>query len=395
MRTRITLVVLFLLSFSIGQLFGQTNDNESLLFKIQELEHKKERVTITERDALKAEVESINDLLENGEITNEKAALLKKGAAEKRAKNIENKLAIIDNTIELIKRTGSSDLNLEVSSLELALGGEDESGDVLFGIKYNSGKQNGIKFDKRTQSNLVIAAGLNNTVGYGKGIWDSRYKLMGSRFFEVGYAWNTRLFKDNNWVRLKYGFSFQFNGLKPKENKAFVTSGSRILSEGNDVFIQSPLYANVFLKDSEELLGYKNDFEKSKLRMDSFIFPFHFEFGPSTKKVNGKYVRYNTENKFKFGIGGYIGVNYKTVNKFKTADNKEPISGISQEELDKLYLESIGTLYSPNSQRTIYGLSTYAGIGDCSLYFKYELTPIFRNTDLKQNNISFGLRFDL
>ena len=33
-------------------------------------------------------------------------------------------------------------------------------------------------------------------------------KIGGSRFFELGWAWKTRVFKESNWLRLKYGFSF-------------------------------------------------------------------------------------------------------------------------------------------------------------------------------------------
>ena len=40
-------------------------------------------------------------------------------------------------------------------------------------------------------------------------------------------------------------------------------------------------------------------------------------------------------------------------------------------------------------------MSGYLGLGDCSLYVKYDLSPIFNNATVDQNNISLGVRLDL
>ncbi len=42
----------------------------------------------------------------------------------------------------------------------------------------------------------------------------------------------------------------------------------------------------------------------------------------------------------------------------------------------------------------IYGVSTYIGYKETSLYLKYDLNPMFKNNAIKQNNISLGVRFD-
>jgi hypothetical protein len=55
--------------------------------------------------------------------------------------------------------------------------------------------------------------------------------LEGSRFFEIGLAWRTRVFENSNWLRVKYGFSFQFNGLKPTDNRYFVEDGEMTVLE--------------------------------------------------------------------------------------------------------------------------------------------------------------------
>ncbi len=65
----------------------------------------------------------------------------------------------------------------------------------------------------------------------GQSINDSDFKVGGSRFFELGIAWRTRVFEHTNFMRFRYGFSFQFNGLKPTDNRYFVEEGDLTLLE--------------------------------------------------------------------------------------------------------------------------------------------------------------------
>ncbi|MES2544957.1 MAG: hypothetical protein V4548_08735 [Bacteroidota bacterium] len=47
-----------------------------------------------------------------------------------------------------------------------------------------------------------------------------------------------------------------------------------------------------------------------------------------------------------------------------------------------------------NTTDVIYGISTYIGYKETSLYVKYDLNPLFRDNAVNQNNISLGIRFD-
>ena len=80
--------------------------NES---KISALQEQKNFVEKQEREFLKIEVEAINTRMDNGEITLEEASILKQNLAEKRALNIENRIAIIDNRIALLERNKTVD----------------------------------------------------------------------------------------------------------------------------------------------------------------------------------------------------------------------------------------------------------------------------------------------
>lgn len=249
-------------------------------------------------------------------------------------------------------------MNTEINRIEIAIGGADDEGDVLFGVKYNSGKQKEVVYDKRRYGEPIIAFGLNNAIIEGQSLEDSPYKIGGSRFFEIGWAWRTQVFDNSNFLRFRYGLSFQFNGLKPIDNQYFVINNGQV-----------------------ELQEFGSELKKSKFRMDNLVFPLHFEFGPSKFKQNEESIRYSIRNKFRFGIGGYGGFNFSTRQVLKYRLDEEDVK-------DKL-------VRNYNTSSFVYGLSTYIGFDSVLLYAKYDLNPIFKDADVKQRNISLGLRFDL
>jgi len=354
----ITLVMWALsLTYACAQ---ETNEDKEKMISLEILDEKKADILETEREALKATVERINSRLEDGEISKEDATRLKKEAAEKHAKNIENKIAIIDNQIALVERNGELDLNLQKGQIFIGASDSDGNGDYVFGVRINDGKQRKKvrKYDRRTTSDFVLAFGLNNVVTKGENLQDSDYKIGGSRFAELGIAWKTRVFKNSNWLRFKYGFSFQFNGLKPTDNRVVVDMG-----------------------DVTQLQTFPEDLKKSKFRMDNLVFPMHFEFGPSNKIEKEEYFRYSTYQKIKAGLGGYAGFSLGTRQKLRYSLNGEDVS------------EKVKADFNTND--FIYGLSGYVGWRGVALYAKYDLNTIFKDNPVEQNNVSLGLRFDM
>ena len=63
---------------------------------------------------------------------------------------------------------------------------------------------------------MVFGIGFNAAIIEGQSLNDSPYKLGGSGYVELGWAWKTRLLKESNLLRLKYGLSFTWNKLKLK-----------------------------------------------------------------------------------------------------------------------------------------------------------------------------------
>ena len=155
-------------------------------------------------------------------------------------------------------------------------------------------------------------------------------------------------------MRLKYGVSFQFNGLKADDNRYFVEDGDQTVLE-----------------------EFPYEVDKAKLRMDNLVVPVHFVFGPSKITYDKKRAHYNTEN-FKIGLGGYAGLNLSTIQKLKYKED-------GRDRKDKLS-------QNYNTSNFIYGLSAYVGYDNIGLYVKYDLNPIFKDNLIEQNNISVGLR---
>lgn len=351
--TLTTALALWLLAGVYTQ--AQENDQDTQT-AVERLNSLKEKIIQEEKDALKVEVESISKRLENGNITEVEAETFKQEAAEKHALNIENRLAIIDNKVALLQRNGNLDED-EDGQIILRFGssGKDSENDNVLYIGPKNKKR---KYDRRTTSDLVFAFGLNNAITEGESLQDSDFKVAGSRFAELGWAWKTRVFKNTNWLRVKYGLSFQFNGLKPTDNRYYVDTG-----------------------EQTELQQYPLDLDKSKFRMDNLVVPIHFEFGPSKKIEHDDYFRYSTENKIKIGLGGYAGINLSTRQKLKFEEDGED---------RKLKLKA-----NYNTNNFIYGLSGYIGWHGVALYAKYDLNTIFKNNPVDQRNVSLGLRFDV
>lgn len=320
--------------------------------RLERLEKDRLQMLEEERALLKEKVEAIDEQLTRGLITPEEAKAKKEEAALITARNIENRTAIIENKIALVKRgefVGSTDdyVEREVKDRGPWFPFEDCFPCWEEKVSYS-----------RTSGDLVIATGFSNALVDGGSLDDSPYKIGGSRFFEIGWQFKTRVFEDSNWLRLVYGINFQFDGFKPEDDRYFVREGDLTLLE-----------------------PFEGDLKKSKLRMDNLVVPVYFEMGPSRRIESNDRVRFSTHHKFRIGIGGYFGVNYTTRQKLKyTIDGDR-----TKEKIKNNY----------NTSNTLYGLAGYVGFGDLSLYARYGLNTMFKDPNVDQHKIAFGLRWEL
>ena len=369
MSIKITILFAFLASLWSQQLLAQNRDfstfSEMETVELQELLN---RIETEEKSFLKAKVKDINTQLEDGEISPEEAQDLKLEAAEESAKNIQEAQDLVFNWASFQKRKynsvdfsqfeGYDSYHLFIS--ELGLSPSNFSFDFFKKSHQKESSQKPLKerdlpYSNRTLSELFISISFNNAVLDGGSIDDTNFKFGGSRSFEIGYEWSTRVFKETNVLRINYGFSFQFNGLKPKNNQIFVENGNQT-----------------------ELETFEFNLEKSKFRMDNLILPVHIQFGSSKTTVLDNGNKRFSDQDFKVGLGGFVGVNLLNTQKLKFDDGRRD--------------EKLKQRDDFNTNNLLYGLSAYAGWKTFTIFAQYNLNPIFTDNLRDLNNFQVGVR---
>lgn len=319
---------------------------------LNKLEAYKETIKIQEKEELKSDLEIIQAKLDSKTITKDQAEQLKKGAAKNRALNITNRIAILDNKMDLIKRDETWEAEDYENRFSISIGGANKE---ILGIK---GKKRKVKYDIRTSNDLLLAFGFNNAITENQSFNQTPFENLGSSFIELGWHWKTRLYKNSNWARVKYGFAFQWNKLNLKDDLYFVQDANKTRME-----------------------KFPTSLRKSQLRNTNLVVPLYFEFGPSAKVEKKDRIRFNTWGKFKIGLGGYAGVRLDTQQKLKYKEDGQSV----KQKINKSY----------NASDFVYGLGAYIGINDIAIYAKYDLSPVFRDQAIDMNNISLGVRFDI
>jgi hypothetical protein len=118
--------------------------------------------------------------------------------------------------------------------------------------------------------------------------------------------------------------------------------------------------------------------EDSRFKM-SIWFSTHLEFDfTKTQDRDGK-TYYKTHESFRFGVGGFVGVNLKS---------KQYINYDSDS-----YKSRVITRGDFNTSNFIW-FEYVRGYKATSLYLKYDLNPLFKDNTVKQKNVSLGVRFD-
>ncbi|MCI9843282.1 hypothetical protein [Flavobacterium pectinovorum] len=337
-----TIHLVILVFLFVSKVLGQ----ETFESRAKHIAIKIEKITKEEKETLKLEIEAVNEQLSEGKITREQADKRKKELAEARAVIIEEKVTLAQNELnELVQEKVDGKLKEK----------DIPSSYTIRWSRKNSDKDS-IRGEKRTTSQFVFAAGLNNMMADGE-LQDSNYKFMGSHFYEWGFTYNTRLIKTDNLLHAKYGLSLMYNNIRPTNNRSFVVNGNQTDLEVNPVNLKESRFRNVYL-----------------------VVPVHLEFDFTKPKESNGNTYFKTHKSFRFGVGGYAGINLKSKQILKF------------EEDDLKYKSTIKGEYNVNN--FIYGLSSYIGYKELSLYLKYDLNPLFQDNLVKENNISLGLRFD-
>ncbi|MGO1728392.1 MAG: TonB-dependent receptor [Flavobacteriaceae bacterium] len=371
---KITLVFYLLSGLLVSQLQAQVTEHQDSLANVKQEKIEKLSSTIEKEEVavLKSKIKNIDALLKADEITASESQELKKEASELAAKNIKDRQEVALLLVDYAERNDISYEDIDdlkqmndsvkvgavriireknkkgkVKSVEISISTSDDAAEK---------EEDKPKAQDRTFSKLVFAVGFNNTFNDGEFMEDPNYKFAASRYFEVGWQWSTRVFKETNFLRFRYGLAFQFNGLKPKDNQYFVENG-----------------------DQTELEGFTVNLDKSKLRMDNLILPLHFELTNSTRKDTE--LPNFTKPSFKIGLGGFVGLNLHNKQKLKYKESGDHFKIKQRSDF--------------NTNNFLYGLSAYIGWEGAQLYFQYNLNPVFKDNPVDENNFQIGMRFEI
>jgi len=353
---------------------------ETFEAKAKAIAEKIESITKEEKMALKVELEEVNKELEAGTISKAQADEKKLQIAEIRSKNIETRVAVEQDKLKDLvqqkvdgKIAENNDKNKFIITIDFK--GDNDKDSIYFDGKNHkityetsdsiyidlSGMKKSIlkkrsKGERRTTSQFVFAAGVNNLVTDGA-VANSDFKYWGSHFYEWGVTGNTRIFKNDNLLHLKYGVSLMYNNLRPTDNRVFVANGNQTSLE-----------------------TFQYNLDDTRLRNVFMTFPLHLEFDFTKKTVSSAKNYFRTHQSIRLGIGGYSGFRIKSKQKLCFDVNGNDTSTKEKGNF--------------NVNDFIYGVSTYIGYKETSLYLKYDLNPLFKNNAIDQNNISLGVRFD-
>ena len=367
-------ILLILVLFCTTIAFSQEKNFED---EVKKISNRIELITKTEKASLKEKVEKINKRLEKKEITSEEATRLKKEAADFHAKVISDKVAVEEQKLQFLVQEKA---NGKIKSKEKETDFRDEGSFTIGRKRFNIRVRDDDDFDSRrnrrwsirkekwerkgkrnrsTTTQFVFAMGVNNVLVDGElsSLETSNYQFWQSHFYELGWTWKTRMDREASKLYFKYGVSFLWNNLRLENNMYHVVNGKMT-----------------------DLVVHPKNLSENRLRHVQMNFPVHFEWDFSE---NGEYSdghkRDRTNQSVRLGIGAFAGFKLGTRQYIEYADT----NGTHVEELQK-----------DNFNMNIfnYGVSAYLAYRSTGFYVKYDLNPLFKNTNVR--NISMGIRFD-
>ncbi|WP_439131559.1 hypothetical protein [Polaribacter sp.] len=367
------LLVLVLLCTTIAQSQEKTFENE-----VSKISKRIEKITKQQKDSLKAKVIAIDNQLEKGEITEVTSKTLKKEVAAYHARQIEKLVGEQERLLQLLvqDKTNGKIASTEESSKNQNDDYEEENtfsiGNKTFKFKVSEDDdyenderkkrrwERKNKYQRSTTTQFIFAMGVNNVLNDNKlaSLNDSEYQFWRSRFYELGFSWKTRLSHKPSQLYVKYGVSFLWNNLRLEDNRIHVKNG-----------------------DVTEIQDFSNQLSHSRLRHVQMNFPVHLEWDLSkNKKYSSGQLRDRTNRSLRIGLGGFVGFKLGTRQYLEYSD-------ANNVEIEEIQFDNF------NMNIFNYGVSTYIGYKSTSFYVKYDLNPLFQDTETR--NISMGIRFDL
>ncbi|WP_088323346.1 hypothetical protein [Polaribacter tangerinus] len=369
--------ILFVLLIATISLVAQ--EQKKFEKEVVKISKKIEQITKSQKDSLKVKILQVEKRLKNGEITEATATILKQELASYHAKQIEVK---VSEQEKLLQQLVQDKINGKIKNSESVADNKEEVNSFSVGNKKfrfsvsdsddelevddfeedisDIKKVKNFKLKNKTTSQFVFAMGVNNVLNDNNfsSLNNSEYQFWRSRFYELGFTWKTRISPKPSSLYFKYGISFLWNNLRLENNQFHVKNGT-----------------------VTDIVVFADKLSESRLRHVQMNFPVHLEWDLSKNKTysSGK-VADRTNQSVRLGLGGFVGFKLGTRQYLEYLDSNNV--NVEEVQYDNFNMNTVN-----------YGLSAYVGYKSTSLYLKYDLNPLFKDTEVR--NISMGVRLDL
>ncbi len=322
---RVILYIMSLLCLFLTKTYSQETERFEAQTKI--ISDNIERIINQEKQKLNTATDSINLLIQNNDLTLEKAEEIKVVLKQKSADKIDGLIATEEEKlVKLVQNT----VNEQIANPD----DSNEDDDVP-------------EFFKRTNPQTLI------TFGY-RGVQGDKEKQ--GLDFGVGFGLKTRVFKDNSLFYIKYGLTFngQYEYLSDP-NKHYIVNGSQT-----------------------EYIDYQGNLKRNSVFLNSYLrIPIAIELDFSKKTmVQGKDV-YRVNQGLKFSVGGYIGYNIDSRQILSYNENNRTTTRTIRGDWNVSHWE--------------YGLMATVSYKTIGIYTTYGLNPVFRNNPTNERIFSIGI----
>lgn len=387
-------LVLFIVLTATSMAFSQQKNFEN---EVKKISNKITQITKEEKDALKLKVKKINERYENGELTKQEAQILKKNAAAYHAQRIEERVSfqekklrqlVQDKTNGRIASIPDDEMNYSDDnntfrignkrfklSMENSVSPKKQRSRIANDLHPRTGKPFKNKrqrdrhlrrakreFSRVTTSYFIFSMGVNNVIENDlfSSLDNSQYDFWRSHMYEVGWTWKSRFTRKPSKLYLKYGVSFLWNNLRAINNQ----------------FHEYDVTTN-----QVSLVTHSENLTESRFRHSQVIFPIYLEldFSKNSYYSNGR-SRDRRNNSFRVGFGGFAGFKLGVRQYLEYLDT----NGHTKTEVVKDDF---------NTNIFNYGVGANIGYGSTSIFMKYDLNPLFKDSETR--NISFGVRLEL
>ncbi|QYS86807.1 hypothetical protein JJC03_01940 [Flavobacterium oreochromis] len=265
----------YLIHFSLLVLtsFMKLSGQETFENRAKQIALQIETIAQEEKEKLKEQVEKINQDFLKGTLSKEEADQNKLKLAQETAHTIEKRTVIEENKLTALVREKVEGRIQILDTLQKK---------KKIGIHWNKKKMDSIGYsERRHTTQFVFVAGVNNLVT-NNSINGSDFRYWGSHFYEWGFSMNSRILKTNNLLHFKHGISFQYNNLRPTNNRFFVEEG-----------------------DQTTLRAFPKPINDSRFKVVNLVFPMYLELDFSkSPMINGKKY-FHTHKSFRLGVGGF------------------------------------------------------------------------------------------